>query len=1408
MVVIILSVVQINRYFNTKPEKTTVTNKRQLSIPQTAKEIVEDMKLGWNLGNTLEAFDGQNKQTEASYYETLYQNPVTTNQMITTVKEAGFNAIRIPVAWHDHIYYIDETGNKIKQIDINNLTVEQIKNIKIEQDWLARVKEIVNYAKDNEMYVILSIHHDMNSWISVNSDSSQRQKYEAVLAMLWKQIAEEFKDYNHQLLFEGYNELMPEENTISNETTAVTNNYFETANRLNQKFVDTVRNTGGNNKTRFLVLNTYDAKVSEEVIANFIFPEDTIENHLILSAHLYDELGEYQSEANNDLYESLKRLSDKANDKNAGLIIGEFGTNTGLIGEETAAIANNYYVRTAKSLGITCFYWDEGTSTNATINLLDRNTLTWLYPKVVEGLVKGAEQQDLSTNEIGLLSDRSSTIKGISIATKPTKTIYKKGEKLDLTGGMLKVSYSDGSATIIPLTTTGIKVVGYNSNRIGNQILTVTYQGKITILEVEVKNTVQNIEIKQPPTKTTYIKGEPLDLTGGILTVTYADNTITNIPMTSNEIKVSGYNSDKTGTQTVTITYEEKSTTLKVIVKNDVERIEIKKKPSKTTYIKGENLDLTDGILTVYYEDKTTANIPLTSNEIEVKGYDANSLGRQTITVTYQGQKTTFEITVKNEIIQIVMKEKPSKTTYIRGENLDLTDGIITVYYEDTTTTEIPLTSDEISISGYDNKIIGMQTITVTYRGKQTTFEVTVKNDVEKIEIKTKPSKTVYIKGETLDLTEGEITAYYEDKTTATIPMTSEEVQITGYNTNRLGTQTIFVRYQGKQTTFEVTVKNDVEKIEIKTQPLKTVYIKGETLDLTEGKITVYYEDKTTATILMTSEKVQVTNYDANSLGRQTLTVTYQEKQTTFEVIVKNDVEKIEIKTKPSKTTYIKGEDLDLTNGIITAYYEDNTTENIPMTSKELQISGFDSNTLGTKIVTIIYQGKTASFNVIVKNDLEKIEIKTKPSKITYIKGEALDLTEGTIIAYYEDNTTATIPMTSKELQISGYESNTLGTKTITITYQGKTVSFNVSVKNDITGIVIKNGITKTTYIKGEAIDLSGGVITVLYEDGSSANIPMTSSKLQITGYDRNKIGNQMLTITYHNQIAILSITVKNEVSAISVKENITKRTYTKGEDLDLSGGILTVTYQDGTTSSIPMTSSNLQITGYDSTKTGNQTITVTYQGKQTTFQITIEENVAEISIKNNPLKTIYLKGEDLDLTDGAITVVYSNGTTSSIPMTSKELQITGYDNTQAGIQTLTITYQGKQTTFQVTVKQEIKKITIKTSPNKTKYKTNEPLDLTGGVITVLYEDDTTSDILMSSKEVKVTGYNNTKPGTQKVTIIYEEQEASFEVTVEEEKNNMLLIIGGTASTIAVGGGAISLGITLRKKRLKNLPNK
>ena len=1733
IMIVITAVMQTVDFFNNREQENLKIEKRNSSsynVPSSAKEVVKDMKLGWNLGNTLDSPDGQNKVIESSYYETLWENPVTTKEMISKVKTSGFNAIRIPVTWYDHVYYEDVSGHKVKDIDINNLTVDQIKNIKIEEKWMQRVKDVVNYARDNQLYIILNVHHDVGHgawpWIFASTDTTKRNKYEAVLEMLWKQIAEEFKNYDNQLLFEGYNELMIDGATSwvgSYETDKVTSAHFDAANRLNQKFVDTVRSTGGNNATRFLVLNTYGAEAVAQAVDNFKFPTDTVENHLILSAHIYDWDGTYQSGNNNSLYASFQRLAGKANSANAGLIIGEFGTRTGYVGDSKAATALNYYVRTAKSLGITCFYWDEGTGKNATMNLLDRKELTWIYPRVLEGLVKGSEGQELSNDvvdedveptsitlnhsnltidynskervtlkatikpanagkstkitwtssdtniltvgptgnlapkgipeliniqgnfaggaegtvtvtatittesgktlsascqvtvtnkvkgnikdvnladinnwrkgfydwqkgyyfangedricvdgylevepntkytakitgenlvftvreitkdhvlvnstllrngeslttradteyvalsmhkitdtseeavkmtlddfeeefnkniEVSLASedettpenpptvkaiavtkkpDKTTYIKGenldltggivtitysnekkttlpmtssefritgynsntvgiqmvmisyegkiaifnvnvtndinrIELKTKPNKTTYIKGENLDLTAGTISVIYQDGTSTEVSMNASDVQVTGYNSNQIGSQTLTVTYQGKQTTFNVTVKNDIEKIEVKKAPDKTTYIKGEALDLSGGIITVSYEDKTTADIPMTSNDVKISGFDSDETGNQAVTVTYQGKQTTFNVTVKNDIEKIEVKKTPDKTTYIKGESLDLTGGIITVSYEDKTTDNIPMTSSNVKVSGYNSSQVGNQTITVTYQGRQTTFEVTVKNEVTLITIKKEINKTTYIKGETLDLSGGIITVSYEDKTTADIPMTSSEVQVTGYNSNQIGNQTLTITYQGKTLTFEVIVKNEVNNITIKTNPTKTTYIKGESLDLSGGVITASYEDKTTADIPMTSSEVQITGYNASKTGKQTITVTYQGRQTTFEVTVKNDIEKIEIKTKPSKITYIKGEALDVTGGIITVLYEDNTSATIPMTSSDIEITGYNRNELGTQTITVTYQGQQTTFEVTVKNEISKIEVSSKPSKTSYIKGENLDLTGGTISAVYQDNTSSIISMTSSDVQITGYDSNQIGNQTVIVTYQGQQTTFEVTVKNNIVGIQIKTRPTKTTYIRGENLDLSSGVILVSYEDGSISNIPMTANQVQVSGYDANNLGQQTITVTYQGQQTTFEVTVKNDVTGIIIKQGIYKTTYIKGETLDLTGGIITVLYEDNTTANIPMTSNDLQITGYNSNKIGQQTITVTYQRQFAIFNVTVRNSITGISIKNNINKTTYIKGETLDLTGGVLTVSYGDGNKADVPMTSSDVKVTGFDSNNVGNQTITVTYQGKTITFNVTIKDEIERITIKTNPLKTVYTKGEELDLTNGVINVVYSDGKTASIPMTSKEIEISGYDNITSGEQTITVTYRGQQTSFKITVKDEVEKITIKSNPTKTVYKKGDPLNLEGGIITVIYKDETTSEIKMSSNEVKVTGYNNTKPGTQKVTVIYEEKEASFEVTVEEE-NNMLLIIGGTATTIAVAGVVILVGITLRKRRLKN----
>ena len=398
----------------------------------------------------------------------------------------------------------------------------------------------------------------------------------------------------------------------------------------------------------------------------------------------------------------------------------------------------------------------------------------------------------------------------------------------------------------------------------------------------------------------------------------------------------------------------------------------------------------------------------------------------------------------------------------------------------------------------------------------------------------------------------------------------------------------------------------------------------------------------------------------------------------------------ISIKTAPSKTTYIKGEELDLTGGIITVTYEDGSTIEIPMTSNEVETTGYDANSLNEQIITVTYAGKTATFKVTVKNEITRISVKTAPSKTTYIKGEELDLTGGIITVTYEDGSTIEIPMTSNEVEITGYNGQEEGEQEITVTYAEKTATFKVTVRNEITGISIKSAPSKTTYIKGEELDLTGGIITVTYEDGSIVEVPMTSSEVEITGYNEQEEGEQEITVTYAGETATFIITVKNEITGISIKAAPSKTTYIKGENLDLTGGIITVTYEDESTAEMPITSNGVEIIGYNEQEEGEQEITVTYAGKTATFKVTVKNEITGISIKTAPSKTTYIKGENLDLTGGIIIVTYEDGSIEEISMTSNGVEITGY-NGQEGEQTITVTYKGYSTTFTVSFNEEIK---------------------------------------------------------------------------------------------------------------------
>ena len=228
--------------------------------------------------------------------------------------------------------------------------------------------------------------------------------------------------------------------------------------------------------------------------------------------------------------------------------------------------------------------------------------------------------------------------------------------------------------------------------------------------------------------------------------------------------------------------------------------------------------------------------------------------------------------------------------------------------------------------------------------------------------------------------------------------------------------------------------------------PTKTQYEIGDELDLTGLVVTAHYSDGSEAAV----EDYEVSGFDSSTAGEKTITVTYQDKTTTFTVNVKEAAPVVTLESitvsGPTKTEYKIGEELDLTGLVVTAHYS--TGDEATVTGYE--VSGFDSSTAGEKTITVTYQGKTAAFKVTVKETekpvvtLESITI-SGPTKTEYKIGDKLDLTDLVVIAHYSDGSYQEVT----DYEVSGFDSAAAGEKTVTVTYQGETVSFKITVKED-----------------------------------------------------------------------------------------------------------------------------------------------------------------------------------------------------------------------------------------------------------------------------------------------------------------------------------------------------------------------
>ena len=343
---------------------------------RSANEIVEAMNIGWNLGN---AFDCYKTGLEGLDTETGWGNPKTTKDMIRSVKSAGFNTIRIPVTWGEHM---DE--NSIIQPD-----GKEKKEYNIQPEWLDRIQEVVNYAYGEGLFVIINVHHDDYIWLT--PDSSQYQADSDKLKAIWSQLSERFKEYGDRLIFEGMNE--PRTIGSAMEWMGGTLEERSVVNNYEADFVKTVRASGGNNAARTLIVTSYAASAETIALKDTIVPKS---GNIIFSVHYYAPWKfseghdtEFTEKGREELDKKFSELKEKFIDRGIPVIIDEFGC-VNAAPEEVRAQYFKYYVAAAKKLGIKCVVWDNGLLTgDGSFGIFSRNNCSW-NSTLLKALMDGA----------------------------------------------------------------------------------------------------------------------------------------------------------------------------------------------------------------------------------------------------------------------------------------------------------------------------------------------------------------------------------------------------------------------------------------------------------------------------------------------------------------------------------------------------------------------------------------------------------------------------------------------------------------------------------------------------------------------------------------------------------------------------------------------------------------------------------------------------------------------------------------------------------------------------------------------------------------------------------------------------------------------------------------------------------
>jgi endoglucanase len=345
------------------PVDDTANGMRNITSLQMSAQMVP----GINLGNTLEAIPS----------ETAWGNPVPTQELMNAYKAAGFNSVRIPVAWSQ---YADANNN-------------------ISATWMAHVKQVVDYARNAGLYVVINIHWD-GGWMD-HPTFDQQAAINAKITKFWTQIATAFKNYDDHLLFAGTNEV-----GMANTWGTPQAEWVSVQNSFNQAFVNAVRATGGNNAKRHLVVQAYQTNIDIGVASNTL-PADTVASRLFFEVHYYDPF-DFTINGNSSIWQwgsiatdpsatetwanesyvdaQMQKMKAKFIDQGVPVILGEYGAYAKPAYPGMQPFVDYWaqvVTHSAKQHGLVPMWWDTGA-------LIDRTTGAQKMPGLISTIVQSA----------------------------------------------------------------------------------------------------------------------------------------------------------------------------------------------------------------------------------------------------------------------------------------------------------------------------------------------------------------------------------------------------------------------------------------------------------------------------------------------------------------------------------------------------------------------------------------------------------------------------------------------------------------------------------------------------------------------------------------------------------------------------------------------------------------------------------------------------------------------------------------------------------------------------------------------------------------------------------------------------------------------------------------------------------